>query len=151
MRAVIQLTILLPRSYTLHIHFIARLQQSAHKVKILTDFLNNSRSCFKNELTNTRSVSTHRMHFFMMNPNIAMKIWILKTFFKNWQFQPVVCCSCVGRVKHPSKHFLLTHTRCLTRPPVGLTDKYDISYLPILINNSCQYRNCLVFKKPGLW
>ena len=59
----------------------------AHKRWKLAKFSQN----LKNHWTNTRLVCTHLNAFFMLNPNMAMTIWILKFFDKFGQNWNIVC------------------------------------------------------------
>ena len=54
-------------------------------------FSHNCRGYFKNHWTKYRLVCTQMNAFFMLNPNMAMKIWISKIFEKVGKFWPVVC------------------------------------------------------------
>ena len=70
-----------PRS-TYHAYMLATI--SVGKVENLPFFSQNHTSGYlKNHWTNTRLVCTHLNPFFMLNPNMTIKIWILKFFEKS--------------------------------------------------------------------
>ena len=71
------------------------------KVNLLKHFSQNSRGHVKNHFTNARLICTPLNSFFVLNTNMAMKIWMLKFFWRSLKIYalPVPDIG-VERVKH---------------------------------------------------
>ena len=63
----------------------AELKFKCRKTCILRKFSQNPLGYHKNPCTNTRLVCTHLNPFFLLNPNMVMKSWILNIFKQVWK------------------------------------------------------------------